>query len=312
MKNTTIRLTGSLAALLLAGLCLAGCGTNEAQETQSLQAAPRPVVNEQTIADERENELAEREAELVRREQALADVESQLTARMQQVASRVDELEQREAELERRDVVAQPSRSPEPQPEPAPSIETAPRSVMLSLPPATALAVRFEDKLSSETSLAGDHFRALVVRDVTRDGLVAIPAGTEVRGSVASVVPQKRIGGQAKLALSFDRLYLPSGESVAISAALEQTGKPQKKRDAATIGGSAAGGAILGRVLSNKKGKGTAIGAIVGAAIGTAVASETGGDPARIEPGMTAEVFLDSPIEVAVAADGARMVAGNR
>jgi len=306
MKNTTIRLTGSLAALLLAGLCLTGCGANEAQETQSLQAAPRPVVNEQTIADERENELAERETELARREQALADVQSQLTARMQQVASRVDELEQRETELDRRDVVAQPSRSPEPQPEPAPRIETAPRTVVLSLPPATALAVRFEDALSSETSLAGDHFRALVVRDVIRDGLVAIPAGTEVRGSVASVVPQKKIGGQAKLALSFDRLYLPSGESVAISAALEQAGKPQKnkpqkKRDAATIGGSAAGGAILGRVLSNKKSKGTAIGAILGAAIGTAVASENAGDPAVIESGMTAEVFLDAPVEIAVA-----------
>ena len=69
------------------------------------------------------------------------------------------------------------------------------------------------------------------------------------------------------------------------------------------VGGSAAGGAILGRVLTSDKSKGTAIGAILGAAVGTAVASRNGDDPVVIEPGTPGELRLDSPVDVAVPLD---------
>ncbi len=84
-------------------------------------------------------------------------------------------------------------------------------------------------------------------------------------------------------------------------AMLESAGRSQKKKDAATIGGSAAGGALLGRVLSDDdKGKGTVLGAVVGAAVGTAVASKNKADPVIIDRGTTAELFLTGPVEVAV------------
>jgi len=199
--------------------------------------------------------------------------------------------------------VAEPEPEPQADVEPWPEPEAATRTVLVGLPASTTIAVQFEDGLSSDTNLVGDHFRAVVAQDVVRDGFVPIPAGSELRGSVASVVPSKKIGGQARLVLSFDRLFLPSGDAVNIAATWEIAGKSQKKRDAATIGGSAAGGAVLGRILSNKKGKGTAIGAIVGAAIGTAVASENASDPAIVDPGSTAEILLESPVEIAVAVD---------
>ena len=82
---------------------------------------------------------------------------------------------------------------------------------------------------------------------------------------------------------------------------------------AATIGGSAAGGAIVGRILSkNKKGKGTALGAILGAAVGTAVASRNQGDPVLVEPGMVAELFLESSVRVAVVIEPTDAIASNR
>jgi hypothetical protein len=285
MKKNAFWLTGFCTVLLLTGLCLTGCGLNEAQEAGD---APEP-------ADPRESALAERERSLAEREGALADLESQLTARMRQIETRVEEMEGREARLAEREAALEAESIPEPV---APEPEPAARTVFLTLPRETPIEVAFEDSLSSETSLIGDVFRASVSRDVFSDGLLAIPAGTEVRGTVTSVTSQKRIGGQARLSLSFDQLDLPSGESIAISAYTEAAGRPQKKKDAATIGGSAAGGAILGRVLSNKKSKGTAIGAIVGAAVGAAVASENAGDPVVIEPGMVGELFLESPIEV--------------
>jgi hypothetical protein len=165
----------------------------------------------------------------------------------------------------------------------------------------TALAVEFLDGLSSESSVAGDPFLALVIDDVVHDGLVVVPAGAEVRGTVAAAVPQKKIGGQAQLALDFQLLTLPDGQRVDLMARLDEAGEKQTKKDAVTIGGSAAGGAILGRVLSkNDKTKGTAIGAVLGAAIGTAVASKNAGDPVVIEPGTTAELILEAPVQVAV------------
>ena len=108
--------------------------------------------------------------------------------------------------------------------------------------------------------------------------------------------------------MSFDRVELPSGQSVGIQAVLEAEGRSQKKKDAATIGGSAAGGAVLGRVLS-RKGKSAAIGAILGAAIGTAVASHNAGDPVVIEPGSFAELLLEIPIHVTVNLPTAKTVA---
>ena len=136
---------------------------------------------------------------------------------------------------------------------------------------------------------------------VVVSGLVAVPAGSTLFGTVEQVRSQKRIGGQARLLLFFDTLELPSGESLPVEATLQLAGKRQSKKDAATIGSSAAGGAILGRVLSRgDRDKGTVLGAVLGAAVGTAVASNNRGDPVLVDAGLRAEVMLEAPIEVAV------------
>ncbi len=140
-----------------------------------------------------------------------------------------------------------------------------------------------------------------MARDVLRDGMLAIPAGSRVFGTVTDAVAAKKIAGQAVLSLSFDRIELASGETVAIQAFVDAEGKNQKKKDAATIGGSAAGGAILGRILSkDDKTRGTVIGAVLGAAVGTAVAAKNRNDSVVIVPGTVLAVGLDAPVEVAV------------
>ena len=271
--NRTLIITLALTLLLCAA-----CSRNEAQDP-----APEIVSEIPEMQLDEASGLAEREQALAQREVAV---------------------EQRERQLDR----VPPARveepiEAEPPVEPAQPIATVPepavRTVALRLPTATPIEIEFQDSLSSEASLVGDRFRASVVRDVLQDGIVAIPAGSEVLGTVSSVVGQKKIGGQQRLALSFDRVELPSGQSIGIQASLEVEGRSQKKKDAATIGGSAAGGAVLGRVLS-RKGKSAAIGAVLGAAIGTAVASKNAGDPVVIEPGSFAELLLEIPIHVTV------------
>jgi hypothetical protein len=319
MKRKALAWTVGSAALVLGLWGLTGCGRNEAQGSAAATGAgdqpaavadnlAEPLPGETPATDERPAAPDERETDLAEREQAVADREEQLTAREQEIDSRIRELDARQAE-HAEPPAPEPSFEPiEPEPEPEPVA----RTVVLTVPAATPIEVEFEDALSSEASFEGDRFRAAVTRDVFAEGHVAIPAGSRLRGIVASVDSQKRIGGQARLSLSFDRLELPWGETMPVQATLDLEGEPQKKKDAATIGGAAAGGAVLGRVLSHKKGKGTAIGAILGAAVGAAVASENAGDPVVIDPGMLAELRLESPLEVAVVVSEQPAVAGNR
>lgn len=318
MKRTALAWTAGTTALAMTLLGLPGCGRNEAREetavsgdidrfAEEASTAPEPAPDESLVLEEQRNALAEREADLARRERAAADLEAQLSARMQEIESRISGLDDREFGPAEREEVPGLEEIVEPiEPEPVA------RTIVLTLPAATPIEIEFDDALSSETSFEGDRFRATVVRDVLDEGHVAIPVGSRLRGIVASVVPEKRIGGQARLALSFDRLELPWGEAMPLQATLDVEGEPQKKKDAATIGGAAAGGAVLGRVLSNKKSKGTAIGAILGAAVGAAVASENAGDPVVIEPGTLAELLLEAPLEVAVVVSEGSAVARNR
>jgi hypothetical protein len=171
------------------------------------------------------------------------------------------------------------------------------------VPAGTMLAVEFLDGVSSETSTAGDRFRARVVDDVSVDGRVAIAAGDEVVGSVLEAVPSKKIGGKATLRLAFESLETSTGDSIPVSATFVEEGRKQAGKDAATIGGATAGGALLGRIIGHQKdedARGTTIGAVVGAAVGTAIAATNEGDPVSIASGTVVGIRLDGPAEVPV------------
>jgi hypothetical protein len=315
MNGTKLSWTLATALALLAVIGLGGCGSNEAQDAaapieepaveQPATATPagEPVDPRLERLEQRERELAERERELAEREQRVTDRLERLEASVERLARREQEMEAREAALAEPVEPAAPAEPVEPWAPAEPVEPWAPAEpVLVTLPASTRIEVAFEDTLSSESSFAGDRFRTTVLRDVWSGEHLAIPAGSEIGGFVAQATPQKKIGGQAQLVLEFDRLTLPHGEQLALSARFEQVGRPQKKKDAATIGGAAAGGALLGRVLGHDKSKGTALGAIVGAAVGTAVASNNAGDPVTIEPGMTTELLLTQPVELPVGA----------
>jgi hypothetical protein len=183
---------------------------------------------------------------------------------------------------------------PEPEPERVTTVATVPSG--------TVMRVEFLESLSSQTSEPGDIFRARIASDVTADGgRVVIPAGSEVVGVVGEAVPLRKVGGQAKLTLKFTDLVLPSGSTVPIHASFVGEGRSETRKDAATIGGAAAGGAILGRVLSKgNRSRGAVIGAIIGAAAGTAIASRTPGEEVTIDRGTSVDLKLDDDVEVRV------------
>jgi outer membrane lipoprotein SlyB len=100
------------------------------------------------------------------------------------------------------------------------------------------------------------------------------------------------------LSLDFRELHTDSG-SQPISAALTRVGKSQAGKDAAIIGGSTVGGAILGEAIDD--GDGDVIGAIVGGLAGTAAAVNTRGKPLVIEAGTLLAIELQQSVTVEVA-----------
>lgn len=283
------------ALLVVLGLAT-GCG-REASATQ-------PMNDDRTAAPaaspaEREAELAERRAhvpeilpasvrEPVRSSPAVALLPPAAPSDATRAPAGLDPGVEHDGRLE-------PRHFPRPvDPRPA---EPASLARVVSLPAGTELDVRLIDGVSSDESHEGDPVRALVATDVVRDGALAIPAGAQLSGRVVDISAARRIGGRSRIVLAFDRLEL-GGEAHALTAGLVAEGKPQSGKDAATIGGATAGGAVLGRVLGHDEAKGTLIGAVVGAAVGSAVASRNAADPVLLESGSVVTIVLESSLEL--------------
>ncbi|HTQ78613.1 MAG TPA: hypothetical protein VMM92_01365, partial [Thermoanaerobaculia bacterium] len=269
-----------------------------ATEHQDVEQPPRaveppPKTPQPDEKSARERRLEERERRLAERQAALNARERRLRQQDSSPQAAPVTPETPPAEPSAAAAPAEPAASPEPVPAPEP-----PRPEPVTVSAGTRFEIKFNRSLSSETSAVGETFRARVAQDVYVGDRLAIPAGSEVVGEVNQAVPRRKIGGQASLGLHFTDLVLPNGETVAINASLVQAGESKSGRDAATIGGAAAGGAILGRIFNKGGGKGTLLGALIGAVAGTAIAANHPGEPVTIPEGTLVNINLDRPIEV--------------
>ena len=172
-----------------------------------------------------------------------------------------------------------------------------PQVHMVGIPAGTELTLALDTELSSETSRPGDTFSATVVEPIVMDGREVIPAGSTIQGTVTDAAPAKRGAGQATLALSFGALRLASGYHTSIVGSFQEVSASKKGRNAAVIGGSAAGGALLGRILG-KDTRSTVIGAIIGGGIGTAVLVGKEREQAVLPADTPFGIRLDQAIQV--------------
>ena len=245
---------------------------------------------EQLVADR--ERLAARLADLERREKAVETLSEELASRGTAIEARETELES-QGESARRDqqdldrkLEAKADQQPEPQ-----WVET-------TLPLGTVIEVELTQTVSSRTAQRGDRFSSRVARDVySADGVLVVPSGSEMRGTVTSAKRLRRIGGQAQLGIEMDRLVLPSGVSLTVHASLFEVGTNQRK-DKRKILGAAAAGALLGRILGSRGGGSTAIGAALGAAAGTAVVASRRGQDIELMAGDIIAVRLDERVTV--------------
>ena len=175
----------------------------------------------------------------------------------------------------------------------------APRFEELTVPADAVIGLRLNSGISSETAHVEDRVEARVTRDVRSDGMVVIPAGSRVLGSVSVVERGGKMKERARLGVRFHTLVLADGTEVALQTeTVYREGESPSNASAAKVGGGAIGGAILGAILGG--GKGAAIGAGVGAGAGTAAVMAGGRRPAQFQAGSPLTVKVLSPVTVTV------------
>jgi len=181
-------------------------------------------------------------------------------------------------------------------PRPAPEY----RSVSLTVPDGTQLHIVLSSAIGSATSMLGDRVVGTTTSAVLVGDRVAIPAGSTIQGRVTAVDPATKglkiseKGGSLELA--FTKVTTPVGDSATMSSSLTNLASSNGKT-AAIIGGSTAGGAILGKIIGGHT-KDAAIGAVVGGGIGTGIAAGTKGKEVVLPAGSALAITLDQPLTI--------------
>jgi type IV secretory pathway VirB10-like protein len=272
----------------------------ELAEQEAAQAEREREFREQQAAEEEKARLAAARAEAEERERMLAEREREIAQREARAAAEEEEL-RRSAEAAEQAPGDDEGFESEPEgvtleePEAAPE----PDYVEATLRPGTILEIEMVETLSSETSRVGDTFSARLARDIfTDEGILAVPAGSEIRGEVIEVTPLKRIGGQASLGVAFTELVPPIGPPIGLKASFAELGQDRRGEKKKIIGAAIAG-AILGRVLGGKGAGEVLAGAAVGAAAGTAVVgARADGKDAVIPAGEVVGLVLEEVVTV--------------
>ena len=163
----------------------------------------------------------------------------------------------------------------------------------------TPLAVRLTTGVSSAASHAEDVVEGELSEAVKVDGTVVLPAGSAVRGQVASAQPSGKVKGLASLLLKFTSLTVAgAGDRYQIAAQWERQAQPTKTDDAKKIGIGAGAGAAIGAIIGG--GKGAAIGAAAGGSAGTGVVLATSGKEVTLNSGQVITVTLERDVDVKV------------
>jgi len=173
-----------------------------------------------------------------------------------------------------------------------------PKSMAVVVPAGTTFTVALDHALSTDDNTAGDPVSARVVGAIMQDGRVVVPDGARARGVVSALSGSGRMKGRASMALRITSLESVDGEKDVVGrmAAGTLVAPGTKKRDAATIGGGAAAGAVIGQIIGDRPG----LGAIIGGAAGTGVVLGTKGKELTLPAGTRVKFKLEGPLEATV------------
>ncbi len=184
-----------------------------------------------------------------------------------------------------------PQLTREPAPQPA-------STSSITVPAGMALTIRTTTEIDTDRNRVGDPFEAVLDSDLISGTQTVAPRGALVKGRIAYAKESGKLTGQSQLVLELNSIAI-NGKTYPIRTSdYTEVGASRTNRTAATVGGTAALGAIIGAIAGG--GKGAAIGAASGAAVGTGVQVITKGPTLKIPAETLLEFKLQSPLTVDV------------
>lgn len=179
---------------------------------------------------------------------------------------------------------------------PAPVAAPAPQPVTVTVPATSIVTIRTIDSIDSKTNQAGQVFKASLDAPIVVDNKVIVPAGADAYVKLISASSAGHITGRSELSLELASIVFQGKTYNVVSSDVKQSGASRGKRSAATIGGGAALGALIGAVAGG--GKGAAIGAAVGGGAGTGVQVLTKGQQVNIPSETRLDFTLQQPLDI--------------
>jgi len=144
----------------------------------------------------------------------------------------------------------------------------------LTIPSGTPLTVRLSTAVSSASNHAGDRFEAVLDAPLVVNGKTVAPSGAAVTGKVVAAEESGHLQHPGMIQLALDTITINDKAIPVATSSVIARGASHNKRNLAWIGGSTAGGALIGGLAGG--GKGALIGSAIGAGGGTTAAYATG------------------------------------
>lgn len=164
------------------------------------------------------------------------------------------------------------------------------------VPSGSSLRVRINQGMSSKNTAPGTTFDGVVLSDVVAGGLIAIPRGSLIQGTVVDAHTAGQLGGKGELKLqlsnvSFGGKMYPVSTDFWWHQGVDKTGNT-----VGTTAGLAGVGAVIGAIAGG--GVGAAVGAGVGGVAGLGVSSASSAGEASIPPEAIVTFHLTQPADV--------------
>ncbi|PWT94101.1 MAG: hypothetical protein C5B53_13845 [Candidatus Melainabacteria bacterium] len=174
------------------------------------------------------------------------------------------------------------------------------------VPSGTKIPIIMDTAVDSDTSQEGDEFSARTAEDLTIDGSTVVPAGSIIRGRIATINAPKHLDRSGSVGLKFDTVTTPDNRQIPLVANLVARGGVVHARrgikdiaiDSSIATLPTLVGVGIGAVAGNSgnsrigMGGGALIGAGVGVVVGVAILLAKKGKKVDVRPGDELKIEL--------------------
>ncbi|HUZ05058.1 MAG TPA: BON domain-containing protein [Acidobacteriaceae bacterium] len=167
---------------------------------------------------------------------------------------------------------------------------------LMTIAQGTPLHVQVLQTLDSHHTKPGDDFRGVLAQNIVVNGVIAVPGGASIEGTVIDARPPGHLKGSPKLALQLSNVNVGSASYVLTTQAWARQGPGKGGQTAGAVAGGAAFGAIAGAIVGG--GPVALLGAAIGGLGGAGLSALTPGAHILVPAESVLTFRLTAPLVV--------------